>query len=104
MIPNRCSVCRALGCALLLWPVAACAAAAELTVVPREVVLSDAFARRQILVEVGGFDATRQASYSSKDPSIALVDRSGYVTPLAEGKTQIAVTFDGHQAVVPVRV
>src|SRR6266545_2547762 len=98
---NGWSPCRRLGCAILLSWLATEAAAAGLTVWPRDVALSDAFARRQILVELDGRDATRQASYSSKNAAIATVDHSGYVTPVAEGATEIVVGVDGRQAVVP---
>src|SRR2546423_12314376 len=77
--------------------------AAELSVAPREVLLPDAFARRQMLVELDGRDATRSAVYASKNAVIATVDSAGYVTPVAEGTTEIIVAYEGRQAVVPVK-
>ncbi len=108
MIPNGWSICRTLGCALvgcalaLSW-LSAGAESAELTMAPREIVLSDAFARRQILAEVDGRDVTLQAEYSSKNAAVATVDR-GYVTPIGEGATEIVIALAGQRAVVPVKV
>src|SRR5262245_35353745 len=77
---------------------------AESAVSPREVTLPDVFARRQLLVELEGRDATRVAKYVSKNAAIASVDAAGYVTPLAEGATEIVVTHEGRQVIVPVKV
>src|SRR5262245_53414908 len=82
--------------------VSARARAAELALSPREVVLTDAFARRQVLVEFQGRDATRAAKYASNNAAVARVDPTGYVTPRAEGTTEIVVTHEGQQAILLV--
>lgn len=59
--------------------------AADLSVTPQEIVLQNAFARRQVLVESNGRDMTRQATYRSSHPEIATVDAKGCVQPQADG-------------------
>src|SRR4051812_9267988 len=92
------------GACLLATCLAGETSAAELSVAPRDVVLTDAFARRQVLVELDGRDATRSAKYVSQNPAVATVDAAGYVIPVAEGATEITVAYEGHEAVVPVKV
>jgi hypothetical protein len=60
--------------------------------------------RQQILVETSGRDLTRDASYRSQQPSVATVDAFGYVTPIANGTTAIAIDADGRTTNVGVRV
>lgn len=79
-------------------------AADTLTVQPDSVTLSDPFARRQLLVETNGQDATRSAKFVSSQPNIATVDVSGYVLPIADGSTEISITINGQTAKVPVTV
>ncbi|WP_197442684.1 DUF1549 and DUF1553 domain-containing protein [Lignipirellula cremea] len=79
-------------------------ARAELHVSPTEIRLDDAFSRRQIQVEAGDRDATRQATYRSTDANVAIVDAAGYVTPLADGSTQILVEHAGETATIAVQV
>lgn len=79
-------------------------AADKLTVQPHSVTLSDPFARRQLLVEVDGQDATRSAKYTSSQPKVATVDESGYVLPVADGSAEISITINGQTAKVPVTV
>lgn len=89
----------------LLVPVAAdIASADEVSVVPKAIVLSDAMARQQILVDHAGRDRTRVATYSSHDKAIIRVDQAGNVTPLADGETTIVVTVGGQTTSVPVTV
>lgn len=89
----------------LLVPVAAdIASADEVSVVPKAIVLSDAMARQQILVDHAGRDRTRVATYSSHDKAIISVDQAGNVTPLADGETMIVVTVGGQTTNVPVKV
>lgn len=71
---------------------------------PSQILLTDAMARQQILVDTVERDATRVASYSSRDANIVTVDKAGHVTPLADGKTQIVVTVGGYTASVLVKV
>lgn len=79
-------------------------AAAELVVVPKAIVLPDAFARQQILIEVDAKDVTRRATYRSLRPEVATIDALGHVTPVADGEAEIAVEVNGQQKLVPVRV
>ena len=75
-----------------------------LTVQPDAVTLADPFARRQLLVESNGQDATRSAKFVSSQPSIATVDESGYVLPIADGTAEISITVNGQTSKVPVMV
>ncbi len=75
-----------------------------LTVQPESVTLSDPFARRQLLVEANGQDATRSAKFVSSQPNVATVDESGYVLPIADGAAEISITINGQSAKVPVTV
>ena len=75
-----------------------------LTVQPDAVTLADPFARRQLLVESNGQDATRSAKFVSSQPSIASVDESGYVLPIADGTAEISITVNGQTSKVPVMV
>ena len=79
-------------------------AAGPLTVHPESVTLADPFARRQLLVEVEGRDATRIAKFSTSQPNVATVDESGYVLPVADGTAEISITFDGQTSTVAVTV
>ena len=78
--------------------------AAELRVEPARVEFTDAFARRQLLVSVDGRDATRKATYQSRNPEIVSVDPSGYLVPHANGLVEIEVKIGGQSTVVPVQV
>lgn len=75
-----------------------------LETVPREIVLSNGMARQQILVATAERDLTRDAAYRSEQPSVATVDASGYVTPMANGTTAITIEADGRTIKVDVRV
>jgi hypothetical protein len=77
--------------ALVLCACAAPAPAAELSVTPRKLELTDAYAGRQLLVSDGKRDLTRSARYASSDPKVAKVDEHGYITPTGDGATQITV-------------
>ena len=78
--------------------------AAELRVEPAKVEFRDAFARRQLLVSTDGHDATRQATYQSRQPSIVAVDATGYLVPHANGSAEIEVSWNGQRTLVPVEV
>src|SRR4029077_14706135 len=56
------------------------------------------------LVELDGRDATRSVKYATKNAAVATVDAAGYVTPNAEGATEIVVSHEGREVVVPVKV
>ncbi len=75
-----------------------------LKVLPDFVMLSDPFARRQLLVDSSGQDATRSAKFVSSQPSVATVDESGYVLPVSDGTAEISITFEGQTSKVPVAV
>jgi len=78
--------------------------AAELTVVPEAIDLTDAFARRQVLLTLDGLDVTRQAKWSSLSPNIVGVSDRGYVTPSGDGEAVITATVNEHEVRIPVRV
>ena len=61
------------------------AADPKINVLPAQIELSDAYARRQLLVSFAGRDATREATYESLNADIVSVDARGYVTPKADG-------------------
>jgi hypothetical protein len=71
---------------------------------PAQVEFRDAFARRQLLVNADGHDATRQARYISRKPEVATVDAGGYIVPRANGTTDVEITLNGQVTVVPVSV
>ncbi|MCA9115858.1 MAG: DUF1553 domain-containing protein [Planctomycetaceae bacterium] len=89
---------------LLLTGTGGSTALAGLDVVPSEVVLEDSFARRQLLVESDGRDVTRTAEYSIADETVARVDETGHVVPVAAGTTVLTVSHQGTSATVPLRV
>ncbi|VTS01796.1 DUF1549 domain-containing protein [Tuwongella immobilis] len=89
------------GCLLLLITPAS---RAEFRVEPASVQLRDAFDGRQLLVFGGQSDLTRQAQYQSQSPAIATIDATGYITPHADGTTDIRVTAAGETKVVRVTV
>ena len=78
--------------------------AGPLSVKPDSVSLSDPFARRQLLIEADGRDVTREAKFVSSQPTIATVDDAGYVTPIADGSTEISVSVGGVTSKIPVKV
>jgi len=78
--------------------------AAEWTVFPPQVELSDAFARRQLLVSDGELDLTHRMTYQSANPQIAVVTDRGVISPKAAGETEIVLALDGRQWKVPVKV
>ena len=79
-------------------------AADEIEIYPSQILLTDGMARQQILVDTNGRDATRTASYSSRDANIVTVDKAGHVIPLSDGATNIDVKVGGLTASVPVNV
>jgi hypothetical protein len=78
--------------------------AADLAVMPESIALADGFTRQQILVDSDTGDVTRQATFRSLRPEVALVDALGHVTPVADGEAEIAVQFNGQQKLIPVLV
>jgi hypothetical protein len=96
------TVLRALAILFLLCALAP--AQAELAVSPAEVKLADKFARVQMLVARAGQDATRIAKYKVADATVATVDDTGYLHPLADGNTTLEVTIGDERASVPVVV
>lgn len=82
---------------------------AAIRVSPMAVVLDRPEASQQLLVtemlpEGRGRDATRAATYQVSVPTIARVDSSGLVRPLADGKAEIIVTRGTDVARIPITV
>src|SRR5262249_25307799 len=90
--------------ALVLCACAASAPAAELSVTPRKVELTDTYAGRQLLVSDGKRDLTRSARYASSDPKVAKVDEHGYITPTGDGAAQITISNARDKITVDVSV
>lgn len=99
---NLCVRCLYVFCLSASGPVGG--AADEIEISPSQILLTDTMARQQILVDTDRRDATRSASYSSRDERIVAVDKTGHVTPLADGETEIVVTVGDDTASVPVKV
>jgi hypothetical protein len=82
--------------------------AAALTVAPSSVHLRGKSARQQLLVSTAAdsrlSDRTLDASYTSLNESVAVVDRKGVVTPVKSGTTEIVVRVDDRETRVPVIV
>jgi len=82
--------------------------AATPVVQPGSLLLRGKAARQQLLVSTSSnarqIDRTRDASYSSLDETIAVVDPGGVVTPKGSGSTEIIVRVDGNETRVGVRV
>ena len=78
--------------------------AGELQVFPPQIELTDAHARRQLVVSLDQSDVTRQAVYSSSDPKIARVDNRGFVTPMSVGSTEIVIRHQANETRIPLRV
>src|SRR5262249_26430547 len=80
------------------------AAADELRVSPVSVSLNNPESTQQLLVSSGRRDVTRDVTYESADPKIALVDAAGQVQPVAEGRTTLIVRHDKDEARISVEV
>lgn len=80
------------------------AAETGLRVSPDAVRFDDAYARRQLLVDFGDSDVTRQAAYESSNPQVARVDRRGQVVPVAPGTAEVIVRHRDSTARVSVVV
>ena len=63
----------------------ACAAPPDLAVSPREVIFTDAYDGRQLLVSEGEHDVTRAARYSISDAVVVRIDDRGYLRPAGDG-------------------
>lgn len=82
--------------------------AADIAVFPKDVQLTGAEARQQILVqEVHGSLIGRQireeVAYQSADPAIATIE-NGIIIPVGNGQTTISVTAHGESLSIPVTV
>src|SRR6516162_4102642 len=53
--------------------------------------LPDAFAGHQLVISDNGRDVTREATYSSADPSVVTVDAKGYVNAAGDGATTVRI-------------
>src|SRR5437879_3760177 len=100
LIMNR-TICALTAVILCLLPSPARAA---LTCSTGKVELHDAFEGQQLLVADAGRDVTREVTYRSADPKIAVVDEKGYVTPSGDGATTLRITLGTETLEVPVVV
>src|SRR5580692_3726336 len=91
-------------CALTVLCLLPSLARASLTCSTRKVELHDAFEGQQLLVSDAGRDVTREVTYRSADPKIAVVDDKGYVTPSGDGATTLRITLGNETLEVPVVV
>ncbi|MCS7025571.1 MAG: DUF1553 domain-containing protein [Bryobacteraceae bacterium] len=84
------------------------AAAQSFKILPEKVELTSPHSRQQLLAEAfqDGFseDWTRLAEWTSDNPKIAAVDRTGLVRPVGDGETVIRAQVRGQRASVTVRV
>ncbi|MBY0524831.1 MAG: hypothetical protein K2R98_15610 [Gemmataceae bacterium] len=80
-------------CALTVLCLLPSVARASLTCSTQKVELHDAFEGLQLLVSNSGRDVTREVTYRSADPKIAVVDEKGYVTPSGDGTTALRITL-----------
>ncbi|HEV7226735.1 MAG TPA: DUF1549 domain-containing protein, partial [Pirellulales bacterium] len=92
--------------ALLQMAAASQAAAddARLTVSPADLRLEDAFARRQLLVSLGGKDVTSECRYESSNPAVLSIDEGGFVVPRGPGESQITIRYGERQLTAPAAV
>src|SRR5262249_50284784 len=74
-----------------------------LAVSPREVVFTDAYDGRQLLVSLAEHDLTRAARYSSSDAAVVRIDDRGYLRPTGDGAAQVMVRHGSAEARVTVR-
>lgn len=96
---------RCLICSLsLVGGTAGLVSAAEIRVQPDKVSLNDPFARRQLLVQIDGRDATRDVKYRSGASQVVTVDDAGYVVPVGNGTTELLLEVSGQAVKVPVEV
>lgn len=79
-------------------------ARAQLSSATSRIELPDTFAGSQILVSAGNRDVTREATYTSDNPSVARVDGTGYVTAAGNGSTTIHVQHTAGKLDLPVKV
>jgi hypothetical protein len=75
------------------------------TVSPPAVALDGPESSQQVLVtRADATDGTRAAAYAVADPAVAVVDVTGRITPVAEGRTELVVRHGADTARVPVVV
>ena len=79
------------------------ASAADLKILPADVTLTGPHASQRLLIaaeESGAVtgDQTAQATITSANPAVAIVD-GGAVRPAGDGETTITATVDGNQVV-----
>lgn len=68
-------------------------------------VLNSKDARQQLLATIGDRDVTREVTWSAEPAGLVGIDKSGRVTPVADGEAVIiAKTADGTSATFPVKV
>lgn len=84
-------------------------AAADLRVSPPVVVLEGPEATQQVLVTEhidgdGSRDITRVAHYEVAPSAMAVIDDRGVVRPLADGRAELRIQYQGRQLIVPLQV
>jgi hypothetical protein len=84
-------------------------AAADLKLLPADVLLTGPHASQRLLVLAeadGKFigERTEQAQFTSSNPAVALVDEGGMVRPAGDGEAVITATCQGKQATAKVKV
>ncbi|HWW02081.1 MAG TPA: DUF1549 and DUF1553 domain-containing protein [Candidatus Acidoferrum sp.] len=89
-------------------PAAGDAPVSDLRAYPPEVQLGSAKARQQLVVQATAADGitsdvTSLATYSVADPKLARLDKRS-LSPLADGRTELRVSFEGRTVAVPVVV
>jgi len=96
----------AIACILLLSP--ASTLAANLTIYPPAVALTNPESRQQLIAEsttsVYQQDQTRQSTWTSSNPNVAAVDASGMLKPVTDGEADITVKNGADTARVHVTV
>lgn len=95
---------RPLAIVVIVLVAAAPCAGQSLELWPAEVKLSDPFTRQQLLARAEKSDVTRQATFASSAPAIALIDEHGYLVPLADGEATITANHQGASATAKVTV
>jgi hypothetical protein len=83
--------------------------AADLKLLPGDIVLTGPYARQQLLAvdDANGkvvADHTRAAKFTSSDDKVVAVDASGQVRAVGDGEATITATHDGRTAKVVVKV
>lgn len=78
---------------------------ADMIVSPQTVILDGPEASQQLLVRgSASIDLTHRATYQVTGPSFIRIDKTGFIEPIAEGTTELQVSYAGQQARIKVEV